>query len=418
LLLRRDWGVTYKPAGAAGDDAAAVEDPTAYVLAREAEKEELAAEDVRKLYVAATRHRDHLVFVGNDRRTRDGSFASGNSYLSQLDEQLGIADAVDAGCESIVYGHDHEIRVARLKPKRGKHGRSGRGLGPKAADAAGDGGQLAEALVDTSKKARPVRVLLASEAVGHVGGVAPTALSDFEHCPALYRWRHELRVPARAPGAGTARQLDAATAGTLFHRCMECIDFASDLPAQAGPLIHRVAAEMELEIDPAPLAAELTGMLETLAGSPLAGRIASADVRLPELSLLYDAGPATLSGQIDLLYRDTDGGWHVVDYKSDHIAADGAAERGDRYELQMMVYLAAARRQFGESVVDATLYFLRPGAAHTLAPGAKAFAAFEKRLADLAGNLIRCRATGEFPRTGDASTGRCAYCPYASLCGG
>ena len=31
--------------------------------------------------------------------------------------------------------------------------------------------------------------------------VAVTALSDFEHCPLMYRWRYELRVPVDAASA-------------------------------------------------------------------------------------------------------------------------------------------------------------------------------------------------------------------------
>jgi ATP-dependent helicase/nuclease subunit A len=174
---------------------------------------------------------------------------------------------------------------------------------------------------------------------------------------------------------------------------------------------------MELEADPAGLSAELAAMLEGLSAQPLAGKIAAADVRLAELSLVYDAGPATLRGQIDLLYRDAAGRWHVVDYKSDRVDAGEVAERARRYELQMMVYLSAASRQFGGGVTDATLYFLRPGAAHVFAPDAAAYAAFGDRLADLAGRLARSRADGDFPRAGDAKTGRCAYCPYADLCG-
>ena len=137
--------------------------------------------------------------------------------------------------------------------------------------------------------------------------IGVTALCDFQHCPMLFHWRYELGVPqqflrggeteaARRAATGTERSddlqraatgrersgptcppratscrplnsMDAATAGTVFHRCMELADFTAPVtPQGAGGLVDRVLAELELQeqADTEALAAELRDMLARL----------------------------------------------------------------------------------------------------------------------------------------------------------
>ncbi len=420
LLLRQDWKLTCNPAPPPDEDGSgdAKDRPVSFRLAGEAEKAELAEEDVRKLYVAVTRHRDHLVLVGADRRHKDGTFRDRSGYLARLDEVLHIADAVDGGTGRVAYaGGEFHAVVERIKPTAPPSRRGRRPLGARLVEAAADGEQLASALARAGGLAGGAAgALLGPLPPAAAGPVAPTALADFAHCPMLYRWRHELRVPA-PPAPGGREPLDAATAGTLFHRCMELVDFDAALPAQAGPLLRRAAGEMDLPIDPAALSGELAEMLEKLQALPLLAAVRAARQRLPELTFAFRAGGLDLSGQIDLLYQDAAGAFHVVDYKSDRLGRAQVGAHARRYELQMMIYLAAARRHFGPpAVADATLYFLRPGREHRFAPDEQAWADFQKRLAALADELARCRHSGVFARRGDAAPGLCPRCPYRDLC--
>jgi len=233
----------------------------------------------------------------------------------------------------------------------------------------------------------------------------------------LYRWRHELLAPpppaADAPGgAGAAGRLDAATVGTVLHRCMEVIDLsADDLPAQADAAVAAVCGEMELDADRTALAEDLADMLRRFAGQGLREQIRAARRRLPELAFVLRSGRCEIGGRIDLLFEGAGGLWHVVDYKSDRVSAAGAGAHARRYALQMMIYLAAARRQFGDGVADATVYFLRPGVAHRF--GAEALGGLPERLDAAAAALVAARRTGRFP---PADAGDCRRCPYATLC--
>jgi len=423
LLLRQDWGLTCGPPPVGDDeDGEAAEAPVSHRLAREAEASELAAEDVRKLYVAATRHRDHLVLIGADWRTGEGRFRPSGSYLDRLDDVLGIAEAVDAGRGEISYG-DGAFRaiVGRAAPTEPPARRGRRPVGLRAVETAADGTELASAL---KAAGRGGELPLVGPPPAAVVRVAPTALADFQHCPMLYRWRHELRVPedraararAGAGGAGPAARdsaPDPVLAGTLFHRCMELLDFDADLPAQAPGLIRRASSEMDLDVDAGAMAGELAAMLETFRDRPLSTDIRAGRRRLPELAFVLRAGPMEIAGRIDLLYQAADGTWRVVDYKSDRVGPDEAAAHARRYELQMLVYLAAAGRAVGEAPAGAALYFLRAGRSVAVAAGE---GGIEDRLEALGAEIARCRAAGVYPPRGDGQGGLCAGCPYAGLC--
>ncbi|MCP4377135.1 MAG: PD-(D/E)XK nuclease family protein, partial [bacterium] len=208
--------------------------------------------------------------------------------------------------------------------------------------------------------------------------------------------------------------LDALTLGTLYHRCMELLDF--DHRQASDKLIARVVAEMDLDttVNQNQLAGELDEMISKFTGSDLLESIAGASGVYRELDFVLTTGQLTLRGQIDLLYRDDRGNWHVVDYKSDKVAGDSEiSQRAGNYELQMLAYSIAAGGHFNQPVTDATLYFLRPGRQHTFGIDPAALQTARDNMARLTENLITARRTGQFERVESA---RCSYCPYSKLC--
>jgi hypothetical protein len=265
--------------------------------------------------------------------------------------------------------------------------------------------------------------------------LAPTALSELEFCQACFHWCHELRVPMRmigparsteaddsAGGGGSSGSdsVDPATAGTLFHRCMELLDFADPQPASA--LMARALQEQDLTIEPAALTAEMEGMLRTLRRHDLWRTLATARQVFRELEFVTAFGRLEVQGVIDVLVQDAAGRWRILDYKSDRVSAERIVEHAARYELQMLIYAAAARRHLeglvarpDELGIEATLYFLRPGLTHAFTAEALSSVSAERRIADLAERLAQCRRTGDWPGRNDAA---CDHCRYAGLCAG
>ncbi|HUT01733.1 MAG TPA: PD-(D/E)XK nuclease family protein, partial [Phycisphaerae bacterium] len=422
LLLRRDWGLTCKHVA---DDEADPPDPLSYRLAKRLEDAEALAEDVRRLYVAATRHQDHLIFVGADWRRKDGGLQDSGSYLAQMDEALGLTEALDGGRGKIPYADGRYAAIVR-RAAAAEHpaGRDAGAIGQKLLAASASGPELARAIAQAAAAGADLpRVGPIPPRIARVE-IAITALNDFAHCPMLYRWRHELRVPGsvehappqRTEGPEEARgagSLSAATRGTLYHLCMQHLDFRA--PQEAGALVRRAAGEMDLP-DTADLDAierSLRDMLSAFRGHELWGRLASARRVFRELDFVMECGPAVLRGQIDLLYADEDEAWHVVDYKSDRVEAQALARHAAPYELQLLLYAAAAARHLHVRPAGATLYFLRPARTVVFDIDAAALSAVESRASALAERLTTARRSGSFDRVrGD----RCGACPYDRLC--
>ncbi|KKN64612.1 hypothetical protein LCGC14_0489900 [marine sediment metagenome] len=428
LLNRPDWGLTFNPPidGLEADEVNKLDNqPLSFHLARQREKQDDADETIRKYYVALTRHRDHLILVGADLRGSDGQLKESGSFLAQMDAIFGLTDAIDAGGEQIDYTCDGQtypaiVRRTQAKPSRRRRRQA---TGDKLLAKSNDGGDFGQhVLTSAGDDAALPLVGPLPPTVGRIE-LPVTALCDFVHCPMLYRWRYELRVPTSAlpktePASDSEPStIDAATAGTFFHRCMELMDFAA--PQSAGQLADRSAAEMELSAEQtAILTGELADMLDTFKGHDLYQTIAASQQTFRELDFVLSAGPATLRGQIDLLLADTDGAWRIVDYKSDRIGESPSqkelATHSAHHELQMRIYAAAATRQLGAPPAEAVLYYLRHGQTHAIQFDAAAIASVETELGQLAERLIVARRSGEFAAE---RTEGCEYCAYRAVCG-
>jgi len=415
LLYRPDWGLTYKLRD--DNDDGRGEPCLSHRLAWRLERADLAAEDVRRLYVAVTRHRDHLVLVGADWRDAEGALRGKGSHLEQIDGVLGLSAAVHGGRAEVAYG-DFRAVARRLRAPRRPPRRSDAAGPPGAAmlRAAASGAELAAALARAAEgqAADPPLVGPLAADRGRVE-LAVTALADFQHCPMLYRWRHELRMPeapAGQPSGPPPAGVDAATLGTLVHRCMELADFAR--PPAYESLVARAAAEMDLpEARLDALASEVVPMLRQVRAGPLGDALAAARRALRELDFIMDLGPLTLRGQIDLLLLDASGTWHVVDYKSDRVGPEDLPAHAERYRLQVLLYAAAAARHLGVPPAEAALHFLRPGLTHRFAVTRGALAAVEGQARALGLELIASRRAGRFGRRRPEA---CPGCPYGQAC--
>lgn len=427
IIIRSDWGLVYQPPKSQDEsDEDGPDKPLSYRLAAWSEDLDDQRENIRRLYVAVTRHEDHLVLLGANQRNLDGRFAK-NSYLAMLDDVLGIGQAIDGKSSAISYGKGLSAAVRVVCPQT-----------PQATSRDEPPGQ---ALLKDAKSADALAAGLLSLApakgdlplVGPlpptIGGaeLAVTALSEFGRCPLLYRWRHELRVPNHViqllnhqAGTSDARPspsarggLDPATVGTLLHRCMEHLDLKDPQPAAA--LLTAQAQELGLDCtDLSPLAAEFEQMLVALQAQPLWTALGQARTVHRELDFVMEFPPAILRGQIDLVYEDAAGAWHIVDYKSDRLGGQSPAEHAARYQLQVLLYAIAAGRCAGVSVADATVYYVRTAQSHTVAITPDLLAGVGDQARELAVQLIASRRSGQYQRREEPS---CRYCPYSFLCG-
>ncbi|HEX6308679.1 MAG TPA: UvrD-helicase domain-containing protein [Longimicrobiales bacterium] len=129
---------------------------------------------------------------------------------------------------------------------------------------------------------------------------------------------------------------------------------------------------------------ELVGIVNAVLGSPLWQRVQAADAVLVEapfsLALTVEeyaaiarsigvaagdgAGQEIIEGVVDLAFRES-GAWTVVDYKSDEAGSAIEAPRRAKYRAQVELYATAVERITGEAVAGRTLLFTADGAVET-----------------------------------------------------
>lgn len=200
-----------------------------------------------------------------------------------------------------------------------------------------------------------------------------TTLSELERCGYRFYLERILGLEESPPPAraGSSREgLEARARGTLVHRLLESVDFArthapsiEDVAAVARELGIRVGRAEREEIE------ELIGAALGSAGStPQSGpagpaaRIALAEQVRREHPFAFSLGPREplVTGVIDVLASEADGGALVLDYKTDRVGEDEdlAALVEREYGVQRLLYALAVLRD-GAPKVDVVHWFLQ-----------------------------------------------------------
>jgi ATP-dependent helicase/nuclease subunit A len=244
-----------------------------------------------------------------------------------------------------------------------------------------------------------------------------TSLSELERCGYRYYLERVLGLPedraAARPPAGAG--LEARARGTLVHRLLESVDFARPAPPSPAE-VGGVARGLGVRVGPAERE-EIAALIGVAISSGPALRVAGADGVRREHPFAFALAPGEplITGVIDLLAREGDGGFVVLDYKSDRVGAeadlDELVERD--YGVQRLLYALAVLRE-GAAKVEIVHWFLqRPEE-----PVGARFAAAERGVLEerLAGRIERSRASA-FDVSRRPHRGLCLTCPGRSgLC--
>jgi len=351
------------------------------------------AEDLRVLYVALTRARDHLVLSGWLRNNRPPA----RSWLRLVAEQYDLVDDSGTVAESLVFGeeafaapvHTEVPEVAVDVGRRGHHAawkvvrrldRMGRRFGEVASIPPFERAEYVEPIATELQFKRRF---------------VPSEFTEYRYCAQRYRLSRIVGVPAFESGSrGTGGAPDGALLGTVVHRALAGWDFVA-------------TASLEACIDQA-LASE--GLTQTVAGNALresalamvtsaqaAGlfdEIAASRERHSEFPLAARVGDFIIDGIIDMVHRVDDGTFEIVDYKTDGVDAAGTAEAAANYALQVGAY-AVALSKSGRAVSRVSLLFVRAGRRHAWRCDAKQLGAWEHELCSTVADI----RSGRFDET-------------------
>jgi ATP-dependent exoDNAse (exonuclease V) beta subunit len=290
------------------------------------------------------------------------------------------------------------------------------------------------------REARREELSSERDAFAQVESLSYTALTEHRRCGYRFYLERVLGLEEAAAGEIARGALDARARGSIVHKLLEAVDFRRPV-APAATEAAAAAAQLGLTASP-----EECRRLAALAGvvteQVLAARSADAvGAERPDATAAAAAGPqrslgarlaqaervqreypfafalATgqplLSGVIDVLARERDGGLLVVDYKTDRVGElESTAQLAAReYDLQRLIYALAALRTGAPGVEVAHWFLERPRELVSVAYHARE----RGRLESLLGEQLRRARRAGFSVTEQPHRALCQTCPGRAL---
>jgi ATP-dependent helicase/nuclease subunit A len=330
------------------------------------ERKFLRAEGQRLLYVAATRAGDELVVGMAANPNSPSPWLSFHAWLKERGTPLPLPQAGEAGRRVLertasemlaeIAAAEQAAATAATPSYRAAPVTVRKGLVDQSSPAAGAcwSGRAASGRLHSDAESTPRR---AGEGAVVVTGPAVEPADNRE----LTRERHERGTEW---GSIVHEALEAAMRGVPEARLRALARgwlTAAERPADADGEPEELAELLELvrAVQSAPVWQEARRAATLLTEVPFAVALSAAEYA----ALTGEAGPAAdavplelIDGRIDLAFRDQ-GGWTIVDYKSD---AEGAAIPQDlmrRYQTQVRLYAKLWERLTGEQVERRLLLF-------------------------------------------------------------
>lgn len=337
------------------------------------------AEQVRLLYVAVTRAKDHLILsagLDSDGKPRSSwmkllarkydlltGLPARDPYLGTATGRMTPAEAIPqvmahVNCPGpLAQGNSSKRVRLPLKQFRQNVSESERVPLP----------PLLESIPASSSHRHELTVTEICEADHLLGGRTQPSAGDISNASS------QRDLFGRARSALTLRN-HAKLIGTLCHHALERLVVAGRYEIENDELVGLVeqsAHSLTGKIDTS-LQQAVCRKLAAFMSSPLRRELQRAERIHTEVEFRLQwpaetgSAPLEILGAIDCFYKDGAGNWHLIDYKvvDDARVGDGALRQC--YELQLAIYAIAFESFFG--ALPATLRIVRLGARTKLLP--------------------------------------------------
>ena len=201
-----------------------------------------------------------------------------------------------------------------------------------------------------------IRLLKRRSAPARTVDLPVSAFAVFARSQEDYRRVYELGFPDRMQDHNqAARETEVESQspsdfGTAMHALLERIHFKN--PAE------RLDEHLKACFAGRPAEAlEAERLLKLFMQTELFERLRRARRVLRELPFILNERHGMVQGIIDVIFEETDGSWHILDYKT----AVGSAEqvKSHEYGLQIQLYALAVERLLRKTPATGILYFLK-----------------------------------------------------------
>ena len=283
----------------------------------EREKRMSAAEEVRLMYVATTRARDHLV-LSLRRPERGGANSLAGRISSHMVGDSGLWERIDPEVDGEVPGREE----------------------------AGDGRGRAEAAGEHTTEARDKWLAERERLIAEMGRPSFVSATSLGRQTGEDKEEPDSPEPWRRGRAGTS-------VGRAVHAVLQTIDLI------AGEGIEdRARAQAAAEGIPE-REGEIARLCRDAVASAVVRRAVASGRYWREVPVAAAAGNGSLHGFIDLLFEEG-GELVVVDYKTDSVSGEEARKAVGRYRLQGGAYAHAIGRVTGKRVKEVVFLYLQP----------------------------------------------------------
>jgi len=383
-----------------------------------------AAEEERILYVALTRAKRRLLLSGGAPRFAPPGAAPlnwlGPALVPDLEQRF--AAALGGGEEGApppepvqtVSRPGFDVRVTLSTPAT-----FGRALRREAAAPGGSAPAAASGTPSAAPSAVPGETPSGAAAPAPpapVSALSYTALAAYRRCGYRFYVQRVAGLPDRPapPGAAPAGApggggLAARARGVVVHALLEELDLGAPGRPPDPERVHALARREGARASEADVE-HVARLVAALSASEPGRRLAGARRLRREHEFAVTLDGELLVGVIDALAVEPDGGWLVVDFKTDRLAdpqTDVEALVARDYAIQRDLYALAALRAGAPRVEVVHLFLERPDD-----PASATFtAADEPALAGRVRALTDPLARGEFPLTPHPHAALCATCP-------
>lgn len=265
-------------------------------LAKQYERDRSRAEDLRLLYVAATRAQEKLIVCAHQPRN-----VNAQVWFNQLATAAGLTPE-DVSAEPHAW-HERALTDKQLKIAY-KSSTEPRTPAAQKTTATPEPERIASALFAPLTPPRELEI-----------------------------------VEERSLEERLAADSIAARTGELFHAAIRQWCFPGD--PHFENLLRAASANFNL---PTSVSERVRNLLERVRADARWREMNDAPVRRQELPFTFANADLTLRGVMDLMYQTPTGKWHIVDFKTDDVNQAQAAQlTRSKYHAQLLRYLAAAR---------------------------------------------------------------------------